>query len=142
MRYIDGFRSSGAAAVITEQIATIAGELAEKGISPRIMEVCGSHTMSIGRYGIRRIMPGNVSLLSGPGCPVCVTDAAYIDAAVELARRGVLIATFGDMLKVPGSTTTLADARSEGARVHVCYSPLEAVAWPGSIPVTRWCSWE
>lgn len=134
MRYIDGFRNSGAAAVITEEIGTISGELAERGISPRIMEVCGSHTMSIGRYGIRRIMPESVSLLSGPGCPVCVTDAAYIDAAVELARRGVVIATFGDMLKVPGSTTTLADARSKGARVHVCYSPLEAVTLAGEHP--------
>ncbi len=127
MRYIDGFRGGGAAAAITEDIRAIASILEQNGLNPRIMEVCGSHTMSIGRYGIRRIMPDNVSLLSGPGCPVCVTDAAYIDAAVELAGRGVVIATFGDMLKVPGSTATLADARSEGARVHVCYSPMEAV---------------
>ena len=134
MRYIDGFRSGAAAAAISEEIRVIALALEEKGASPRIMEVCGSHTMSIGRYGIRRIMPGNVSLLSGPGCPVCVTDAAYIDAAVELARRGVVIATFGDMLKVPGSSSTLADARSQGARVHVCYSPLEAVKLAGDHP--------
>lgn len=127
MRYIDGFRDSGAAAAITEEIGAFASMLAEKGISPRIMEVCGSHTMSIGRYGIKQILPKNVRLLSGPGCPVCVTDAAYIDAAVELARRGVVIATFGDMLRVPGSEATLADARSEGASVHICYSPLEAV---------------
>lgn len=128
MKYIDGFRNSHAASVIVRDIHNLASDLAEKSISARIMEVCGSHTMSIGRYGIRQILPENVNLISGPGCPVCVTDAAYIDAAVELAGKGIHIATFGDMLKVPGSRETLADVRSAGADVHVCYSPLDAVS--------------
>lgn len=127
MKYIDGFRNHLAAKSITEDIHKLAGELSEQNKDARIMEVCGSHTMSIARYGIRQILPENVRLISGPGCPVCVTDAAYIDAAIELAERGIHIATFGDMLKVPGSSRTLADARGAGGKVHVCYSPLDAV---------------
>jgi hydrogenase expression/formation protein HypD len=123
MKYIDGFRNHRTARVITAEIE----ELAKQADNARFMEVCGSHTMSIARYGIRQILSCNVRLISGPGCPVCVTDAAYIDAAVELAGKGIHIATFGDMLKVPGSSGTLAGARSEGAQVHVCYSPLEAL---------------
>jgi len=123
MKYIDGFRNHRTARVITEEIH----ELAELAGDARLMEVCGSHTMSIARYGIRQILPRSVRLISGPGCPVCVTDAAYIDAAVELAGKGIHVATFGDMLKVPGSFGTLAGARSEGAHIHVCYSPLDAL---------------
>ncbi len=127
MKYVDGFRNHLAAKSITKDIHDLAGKLAGANREARIMEVCGSHTMSIARYGIRQILPGNVRLISGPGCPVCVTDAAYIDAAMELAERGIHIATFGDMLKVPGSSRTLADARGAGGEVHVCYSPLDAV---------------
>ncbi len=127
MKYIDGFRNHLAAKAITEDIHDLAAELAAGEREARIMEVCGSHTMSIARYGIRQILPDNVRLISGPGCPVCVTDAAYIDAAITLSERGVHVATFGDMLKVPGSKRTLADARGAGGHVHVCYSPLDAV---------------
>lgn len=127
MKYIDGFRNHLAAKSITKDIHDLAGKLAGANREARIMEVCGSHTMSIARYGIRQILPENVRLISGPGCPVCVTDAAYIDAAIELAERGIHIATFGDMLKVPGTSRTLADARGAGGEVHVCYSPLDAV---------------
>jgi hydrogenase expression/formation protein HypD len=82
--------------------------------------------MAIARFGIRDLLPENVRLVSGPGCPVCVTDAGYVDAAVELARRGVVVATFGDMLRVPGSDSSLAEARGEGGRVEVCHSPGDA----------------
>jgi len=92
-----------------------------------IMEVCGTHTMAIGRHGIRNILPANIKLLSGPGCPVCVTDSGYIDAAIELAEKGIILATFGDMIYVPGSESTLAECRSRGLRIEVCYSPAEAV---------------
>jgi hydrogenase expression/formation protein HypD len=92
------------------------------------MEVCGTHTMAIARHGIRDVLPENVVLCSGPGCPVCVTDAGYVDAAIELAGRGVTIASFGDMLRVPGTERSLSEARAEGARVVVCYSPAEALA--------------
>ncbi len=127
MKYIDGFRNHMAAKAITEDIHDLAAKLSGDNREARIMEVCGSHTMSIARYGIRQILPDNVRLISGPGCPVCVTDAAYIDAAIELAEKGIHIATFGDMLKVPGSRRTLADARGAGGNVHICYSPLDAV---------------
>jgi len=97
--------------------------LADRGGSVRIMEVCGSHTMAIARFGIREILPSCIDLVSGPGCPVCVTPPGYIDTAIELAGRDVTIATFGDMLNVPGSDSSLAAARAGGASIEVCYSP-------------------
>lgn len=94
----------------------------------RFMEVCGTHTVSIFRAGIRNILPENVELVSGPGCPVCVTCDEYIDAAIAYAKMdGVIIATFGDMLKVPGSAGTLAEAAAAGAEVQVIYSPLDCI---------------
>ena len=84
----------------------------------RIMEVCGTHTHEIFRQGIRQILPPQVDVISGPGCPVCVTPVGYIDQAIWLAlEKGVTICTFGDLVRVPGSTMSLADARSEGAHV-------------------------
>jgi hydrogenase expression/formation protein HypD len=95
------------------------------------MEVCGTHTMAIGRFGLRKLLPENIRLISGPGCPVCVTPAGYIDQAVELARReGMTIATFGDMVRVPGHKTSLEQARAEGVSVQVILSPAEIVS-PG-----------
>lgn len=93
----------------------------------RFMEVCGTHTVAIFRSGIRQILPDNVELVSGPGCPVCVTCDDYIDKAIAYAQRGFIVATFGDMLKVPGSRSSLAEAQAEGADVRIVYSPLDAV---------------
>ena len=94
----------------------------------RLMEVCGTHTVAIFRAGIRQILPKNVELVSGPGCPVCVTDDDYIDKAIAYALEpNTIIATFGDMLKVPGSRSSLALAQAEGADVRIIYSPLDAV---------------
>ncbi len=94
----------------------------------RLMEFCGSHTTAILRYGIRQLLPPDVELLSGPGCPVCVTDQTDIDRALYLARvPNVIITTFGDMLKVPGSQGSLAEARAGGADVRVVYSTLDAL---------------
>ncbi len=96
----------------------------------RLMEVCGTHTMAIARSGIRTMLPPNVRLLSGPGCPVCVTPCEVIDAVLELAMRpGVILATYGDMVRVPGSVPgdNLARRRALGARVEVVYSPVDAV---------------
>ena len=91
----------------------------------RIMEVCGTHTMAIGRFGIRRLLPENVKLISGPGCPVCVTPGEYIDNAADIGLScDVTVATFGDMVRVPGDRTSLERARAEGARVRVVTSPL------------------
>ena len=93
----------------------------------RIMEVCGTHTHEIFRLGIRQILPEAVEVISGPGCPVCVTPVRYIDEAIWLAlERKVTICTFGDLVRVPGSTQSLAGARSMGAHVEIVYSPLDA----------------
>lgn len=93
----------------------------------RFMEVCGTHTVAIFRAGIRQILPDNVELVSGPGCPVCVTCDDYIDKAIAYAQRGFIVATFGDMLKVPGSRSSLATAVADGADVRIVYSPLDAI---------------
>jgi hydrogenase expression/formation protein HypD len=94
----------------------------------RLMEVCGTHTMAIFRAGLRSLIPENVRLLSGPGCPVCVTPMGYVDAAVELSRRSdVTVATFGDMVRVPGSESSLERERGRGADVRIVYSPLDAL---------------
>jgi hydrogenase expression/formation protein HypD len=93
------------------------------------MEVCGTHTMAIARYGIRSLLPPEVRLISGPGCPVCVTPIGYVDRAVAYARRPeTLIVTFGDMLRVPGSSSSLIQERARGADVRIVYSALDAVA--------------
>ncbi len=91
------------------------------------MEVCGTHTMSIARFGIRSLLPKNVRLISGPGCPVCVTPTSYLDAAFEILHQGAYITTFGDMLRVPGNESNLEKERARGADVKVVYSPVEAV---------------
>lgn len=97
----------------------------------RLMEVCGTHTMSIAKSGLRSMLPKNIKLLSGPGCPVCVTPPEVIDAVLELAmEKDVIITTYGDMLRVPGSTpgdSLQAPARAMGARVQMVYSPVDAV---------------
>lgn len=93
----------------------------------RIMEVCGTHTHEIFRQGIRQLLPANVQLISGPGCPVCVTPIGYIDEAIWLAlTKGVTICTFGDLVRVPGSEMSLAGARSKGAHIEIVYSPIDA----------------
>jgi len=94
----------------------------------RLMEVCGTHTMAIFRHGIRALLPAAISLLSGPGCPVCVTAQGDIDAFVDLSRRkDVTLTTFGDLMRVPGSGSSLQRERAEGADVRVVYSAMDAV---------------
>lgn len=112
---------------------SLAQRLAEETLkiahrSVRLMEFCGGHTHAILRFGIRARLEPKVRLLSGPGCPVCVTATPDIDAAIALARLpGVAVATFGDMLRVPGSHSTLMQARAEGADVRMVYSALDAL---------------
>ncbi|ACX53085.1 hydrogenase formation HypD protein [Ammonifex degensii KC4] len=99
------------------------------------MEVCGTHTMAISRSGIRSLLRDYLELRSGPGCPVCVTDQADIDRMIALARlEGVVVGTFGDMLRVPGSSSSLERERALGAQVKIFYSPAEAVAWAAANP--------
>ncbi len=94
----------------------------------RIMEVCGTHTHMISKLGIRSVLSPNIKLLSGPGCPVCVTDERYIDTAIEMLNNyDVTIATFGDLLKVKGTKNCLLDEKSKGKNVKVIYSPLDII---------------
>ena len=117
--------TQGAAAQIIAELRDIVGA---HGKSIRLMEVCGTHTVAIFRAGLRQILPEEVELVSGPGCPVCVTADDYIDAAIAYAgMEDVIITTFGDMLKVPGTHSSLAAAQAAGADVRIVYSPLDAL---------------
>ena len=98
------------------------------GPQMRIMEVCGSHTAAISKNGIRDMLSPNIELISGPGCPVCVTPTAYVDRLVELALTpGYCVTTFGDMLRVPGSKHSLSEAQGLGGRTQMVYSPMDIV---------------
>ena len=99
-----------------------------------VMHVCGSHEQAIARFGLRAVFPKNLDVIMGPGCPVCVTDLPEVDEAVVLARQGVHIASYGDMLRVPGTVQSLTDAQSDGAKIHVVYSPRQAVELAREMP--------
>jgi len=102
------------------------------------MEVCGTHTHSVAGAGLRRLMPPTVRLISGPGCPVCVTPVDYLDRALALAALpDTTVCTFGDLMRVPSSTISLEQARAEGARVEVVYSPRDALAMARENPQIR-----
>jgi hydrogenase expression/formation protein HypD len=125
MNYMDEFRNRDIVNGLAAQIAGLTAHLSEP---MTFMEVCGTHTMSIYQYGIRSLLPPQVRLISGPGCPVCVTPIGYVDKAVAYARRPeTIVATFGDMLRVPGSTSSLMQERARGADVRIVYSTLDAV---------------
>ncbi len=129
MRYVEEFRDNVVATRLSEQI----GRMTTRPWT--IMEVCGGQTHAILRFGIDRMLPDGVSLIHGPGCPVCVTPVGVIDQAVALVghdRR--TLCSFGDMLRVPGSSQSLLDARAEGGDVRVVYSPLDAVRLAGEHP--------
>jgi hydrogenase expression/formation protein HypD len=107
-------------------LARLCDEIGRAPIS--VMHVCGSHEQAIARFGLRASFPPQLDVIMGPGCPVCVTDMPEVDEAVALALSGIRVATYGDMLRVPGTVKSLADARSEGARVEVVYSLPQAIA--------------
>jgi hydrogenase expression/formation protein HypD len=124
LKYIDEFRDPRLARGLVGKIRAAW----EDRPAMRLMEVCGTHTVSIARAGIRSLLPGVVTLLSGPGCPVCVTPDGYIDAAIGLGERpDTIIATFGDMLRVPGRRSSLEKERAKGVDARVLYSPMDAV---------------
>lgn len=123
MKYMSEFRDSQAASALARQIEKFAA-----GRQIRIMEVCGGHTITIYKYGIKDLLPENIHLISGPGCPVCVTSNRFIDHAVALSRLpDVIVASFGDLIRVPGSFSSLLMERSEGRDVRICYSAMDAV---------------
>ena len=124
MKYIDEFRNNKLARNISMVIFDKA-----IGLRPmNLMEVCGTHTMSIYKFGIRNMLPENIKLISGPGCPVCVTPKSYIDKAVAFSKvPKTIVATFGDMMNVPGSYSTISEEKSKGNLVKVVYSALDAV---------------
>ncbi|MCC4771226.1 hydrogenase formation protein HypD [Methanosarcina sp. DH2] len=102
--------------------------------SLRIMHVCGTHERTISKYGLRSVLPQNMEVISGPGCPVCVTPEKDIDIAIALAKSGAAVVTFGDMMRVPGSVESLLDAKSEGADVRMVYSIDDAVSLANKKP--------
>jgi len=104
------------------------------GREVKLMEVCGSHTQAIWRYGIRGLLPANVKLTTGPGCPVCVTAQEDIDLIVFLARAGIPVASYGDVLRVPGLYGSLEEAKKEGAKVFAVYSIEEALTLKKTLP--------
>ena len=129
MEFLEGLRRPELARPLVERLSRYQGPPAN------LMEVCGTHTVSIFRNGLRDLMPANVRLLSGPGCPVCVTPNGAIDRAIAMARKpGVTLVTFGDMMKVPGSRESLAEAKAVGADVRIVYGPLESVRLAQSLP--------
>jgi len=122
LKFRDTHRASALAAALSRTVS-------EVGRAPvAVMHVCGSHEQAIARFGLRTRFPKDLHVIMGPGCPVCITDQPEVDEAVALARQGVRIVTYGDMVRVPGSAASLADAQSEGARVEVVYSIDQAIA--------------
>jgi len=125
MKYIDEFRNPEIAKKLIAKIHNSAKKLPEQ---KTIMEICGGHTVALFKFGIHALLPEKINLVSGPGCPVCVTTNKTIDKSVWLAKQpGVKVFSFGDMMRVPGSLGTLADAASAGEKVRMIYSPMQAV---------------
>jgi hydrogenase expression/formation protein HypD len=123
MKYIDEYRDSGAAAGYARALARITTR------PWTLMEVCGGQTHSIVKFGVDELLPRGVTLVHGPGCPVCVTPLELIEKAIEIASRpGVIFCSFGDMLRVPGHTKDLLSVKAEGGDVRIVYSPLDALS--------------
>ncbi len=124
MRFVDEFRDPEAARRLAERIRRTAAGMEQLCF----MEVCGGHTMALHRFGIPHLLPENVRMLSGPGCPVCVTPTTYVDRAIALGEEpGVILATFGDLYRVRGGEESLEDAAARGLEVRVVYSPRDAL---------------
>ena len=123
MKYVDEYRDPELAKRIAGEIAKLSEDQPLK-----LMEVCGGHTHTIYKHGIEDVLPPNIDLVHGPGCPVCVLPMGRIDDAIAIARmENVIFTTFGDMMRVPGSHGSLLDAKAEGADVRFVYSPLDAL---------------
>jgi hydrogenase expression/formation protein HypD len=126
IKYIDEYRDAAIARALLTRIEVLAGRIKQ---SVTFMEICGSHTHALSRFGIRRLLPDNIRLISGPGCPVCVTSVQDVDTALYLAeQKDIIFATFGDMLRVPGTqSASLQKLRASGADIRVIASPLDVI---------------
>lgn len=132
LKHIDEYRDSEISQSLIKKIKSISTK------NVRLMEVCGTHTVSIFRSGIRSVLPQTISLLSGPGCPVCVTDQGEIDAFIELARQDdVIITTFGDLMRVPGTKSSLQKESAAGRDIRVVYSTFDALEIAGKNPTKK-----
>ncbi|MCD6509573.1 MAG: hydrogenase formation protein HypD [Thermoprotei archaeon] len=128
MKFISSYRDPKLAKRLHELIDQLVSRLERQGVSRiKIMNFCGTHEHTITYYGIRSLVPSSLDLIAGPGCPVCIVPAGYIDTAIKLAMEGVTIYTYGDMYRVPGSYESLAQARAKGANVKVVYGFMDAV---------------
>ncbi len=122
MKYVDEFRDKKAVLALSQHIKSIS----KKPV--RIMEVCGGHTMAIQKFGIPSLLPDTIELLSGPGCPVCVTDRRYIDQAIAYSRlKDTIITTYGDLIRVPGTSSSLDKEKALGRDIRIVYSTLDAL---------------
>jgi hydrogenase expression/formation protein HypD len=129
MQYADDFRDPEKARTLVAGIVELAGPLAARlGRPLQIMEVCGGHTHTIFRYGLKSMLPETIEFVHGPGCPVCVLPMGQVDDCIAIARTpGVIFTTFGDAMRVPGSQGSLLQAKAAGADVRMVYSPLDAL---------------
>jgi hydrogenase expression/formation protein HypD len=124
MRYVDEFRDAGKAKALASKIAG----LCEPGRQYKFMEVCGGHTHTIYKHGLEDYLPESITLIHGPGCPVCVIPMGRVDDAIHIARQpGVLMTSFGDMMRVPGGNGNFFDSNAEGTNIRMVYSPLDAL---------------
>jgi hydrogenase expression/formation protein HypD len=129
MRFVDEFRDPHAARALVAGIESLTATLGRGAQAPlKFMEVCGGHTHTIYRHGLEHLLPPGIELVHGPGCPVCVIPMGRVDDAIWLAEQpGVIFTTFGDMMRVPGSTGSLLEAKARGADCRFVYSPLDAL---------------
>src|SRR5512145_71087 len=111
------FRDQGRARALAAALADAVAKIGRNPVS--VMHVCGSHEQAIAKFGLRATLPRALNVIMGPGCPVCISDVPEVDEGVALARQGLRVATYGDMVRVPGSALSLAGAQAEGARIDV-----------------------
>ena len=136
MKFVDEFRDPSAARSLLAAIDGIVKELGATAEKPiHIMEVCGGHTHAIFRFGLDKLTPTGLEFIHGPGCPVCVLPMSRVDDCVEIAERpGVIMTTFGDVMRVPGTKKSLFQAKADGADVRMLYSPLDALELARRLP--------
>lgn len=129
MKYVQEFRDPQKAQGLLHEIKGLGEQLTQDHPGPiKIMEVCGGHTHSIFKYGLESLLPSSIELVHGPGCPVCIMPKGRLDDAIAIAQQPhVILTTFGDVMRVPGSQQSLLQAKAEGADIRMVYSPLDAL---------------